>query len=134
MNILHLTLKRQWFDMILSGEKKEEYREIKPYWINRLLSYDGPKESKDENVGLAESMMFDFKRHEWQEVLKGYYSKFKPFDAVKLINGYSPTSPSLLIECKGIEIGLGQYHWGAPLDKKVFIIKLGNILLSPNQQ
>ena len=25
MNILHLTLKRQWFDMILSGEKKEEY-------------------------------------------------------------------------------------------------------------
>ncbi len=37
MNILHLTLKRKWFDMILSGEKKEEYREIKPYWRKRLL-------------------------------------------------------------------------------------------------
>jgi len=34
---LHLTLKRQWFDMILSGEKLEEYREIKPYWDERLL-------------------------------------------------------------------------------------------------
>lgn len=34
--ILHLTLKKKWFDMIKSGEKKEEYREIKPYWINRL--------------------------------------------------------------------------------------------------
>jgi len=28
---LHLTLKKNWFDLILSGEKKEEYREIKPY-------------------------------------------------------------------------------------------------------
>ena len=36
MEILHLTLKKKWFDMILSGEKKEEYREIKPYWNKRL--------------------------------------------------------------------------------------------------
>lgn len=36
MKTLHLTLKKKWFDMILSGEKKEEYREIKPYWIQRL--------------------------------------------------------------------------------------------------
>lgn len=36
MQILHLTLKKKWFDMIASGEKKEEYREIKPYWNKRL--------------------------------------------------------------------------------------------------
>ena len=36
MKILHLTLKKKWFDMILSGEKKEEYREIKEYWNARL--------------------------------------------------------------------------------------------------
>ena len=35
--ILHLNLEKKWFDMILSGEKKEEYREIKPYW-NRVFS------------------------------------------------------------------------------------------------
>jgi hypothetical protein len=34
--ILRLTLKKKWFDMIASGEKKEEYREIKPYWIKRM--------------------------------------------------------------------------------------------------
>lgn len=34
--ILHLTLKKKWFDMILSGQKKEEYREIKKYWTKRL--------------------------------------------------------------------------------------------------
>ena len=33
---LWLTLKREWFDMIASGKKKEEYREIKPYWDVRL--------------------------------------------------------------------------------------------------
>ena len=37
MKILELNLKKKWFDMILSGEKKEEYREIKPYWISRLM-------------------------------------------------------------------------------------------------
>ena len=41
MRILHLTLKKKWFDMIQSGSKKEEYREIKDYWANRLLKeYD----------------------------------------------------------------------------------------------
>ena len=34
---LHLTLKKNWFDLIFSGEKKEEYREIKPYWEKRLI-------------------------------------------------------------------------------------------------
>ena len=37
MKTLHLTLKKKWFDMIASGVKKEEYRELKPYWIKRLV-------------------------------------------------------------------------------------------------
>lgn len=37
MKTLHLTLKKKWFDMIASGEKKEEYREDKAYWRRRLL-------------------------------------------------------------------------------------------------
>ena len=36
MKILHITIKKKWFDLIASGEKKEEYREIKDYWIRRL--------------------------------------------------------------------------------------------------
>lgn len=34
--VLHLTLKRQWFDLIHLGVKRAEYREIKPYWTTRL--------------------------------------------------------------------------------------------------
>lgn len=37
--MLTLPIKKKWFDMILSGEKKEEYREIKPYYDSRLLGY-----------------------------------------------------------------------------------------------
>lgn len=36
MTIIHLVLKGKWYDMIQSGEKKEEYREYKPYWIKRF--------------------------------------------------------------------------------------------------
>lgn len=39
MERLSLTLKDQWFRMIASGIKKEEYREIKPFWDSRIWKY-----------------------------------------------------------------------------------------------
>lgn len=35
--IVSMPIKKKWFDMILRGEKKEEYREHKPYWGKRLF-------------------------------------------------------------------------------------------------
>jgi len=37
--MLTLPIKKQWFDMILSGEKKEEYRDITPYYESRFSKY-----------------------------------------------------------------------------------------------
>ena len=34
---LHLVLKRKWWDMIASGVKREEYREVTLYWAKRLF-------------------------------------------------------------------------------------------------
>jgi len=34
--VLKMTLQRQWFDEIRAGIKKEEYRELKPYWKTRI--------------------------------------------------------------------------------------------------
>lgn len=39
--ILTLPITRKWFDMILSGEKTEEYREMTPYYDARLKRYSG---------------------------------------------------------------------------------------------
>lgn len=101
MKVLKLTLKKQWFDMILSGEKKEEYRKVKPFWEKRLIfNYD---ELIDE-LGVVE---------------------FAEYDLVEFTHGYGNHRPKVTLECKGIEIGKGNPDWGAPLED-VFIIKLGN--------
>ena len=36
--ILHLTIKAEWFGKIARGEKKFEYREMKPFWTKRLMA------------------------------------------------------------------------------------------------
>lgn len=38
MIILDLVLKRHWYDLIKSGEKRCEWREIKEYWTRRLFA------------------------------------------------------------------------------------------------
>jgi hypothetical protein len=67
MRILHLTLKKRWFDMIASGKKNEEYRELKPYWHKRLQgkAYDA---IKFRNGYSANSPSFTI---ELKEVLSG---------------------------------------------------------------
>ncbi len=47
MKILYLTLKKKWFDQILAGTKKIEYREIKPYWTKRLFDSEGKPKHYD---------------------------------------------------------------------------------------
>lgn len=34
--VLILHVSEPWYSMIASGEKNEEYREIKPYWLRRI--------------------------------------------------------------------------------------------------
>ena len=107
MKILHLTLKKKWFDMIASGEKKEEYREVKDYWMKRLAGIKGCGTS------------YNF------ALLNNNENKCIHYDAIYFKNGYSKNAPSFTIECKGIYIDEGKKKWGAP-NHRVFIIKLGN--------
>ena len=37
--ILHLTLRGIWYGMILHGDKREEYRDYKRYWISRICNW-----------------------------------------------------------------------------------------------
>ena len=36
MRILFIVVTKKWFDQIEAGTKKEEYRDITPYWKSRL--------------------------------------------------------------------------------------------------
>ena len=40
---LHIIIKRKYFDQIVSGEKKFEYRVVKPYWVKKLVGRDYDK-------------------------------------------------------------------------------------------
>lgn len=68
--MLILPIKKKWFDMILSGEKKEEYREIKPYYDVRF-------------------------RNVW-----GYPAYWGNPQRVMFRNGYSKNSPAIIVDCR----------------------------------
>lgn len=98
-------MKKKWFDMIDSGEKTEEYREIKRYWMARLLT--SRKEIDPDK---------------WIWAIGFYASRFTH---VQFRNGYSKTSPTMLFKSDGVGVFYGLEKWGAETGKKYFVIKLG---------
>lgn len=102
--VLHLNLKLKWFDLILSGEKKEEYREMSVYWQRIFLTLkDGIK-------------------------IKIKHKCYNPADVIICFsNGYSIDRKQFYIECQDLIIGNGKPEWGAEKGKQYFTLKLGNI-------
>lgn len=116
MKILHLPLKKEWYNAIENGDKREEYRERTTYWLQRLMQWaDGEPISK---ISAGRIMEYPMGTFEWGP-------QFKDYDAVCFSYGY--TRRRMLWECKGIDFGQGRPEWGAP-DHETFIIKLGNRL------
>lgn len=125
--ILHLVLKRKWWDMIESGEKPDEYRDFTDYWIKRLC--DNPTFDKDGKI-IGRKQIDDYTlkmcKHKGLDMAQMFRNGNmipKEYDAVCFHRGY--TNVTMLYEFKGTSIGYGNPAWGAPTDKEVFIIKLG---------
>ena len=117
MKILYLPLKKEWYEMIECGVKTEEYREIKPHWISRLLKYaDGSKIPK-----LTASVFAGHPELLGLRLGQGIVV-FKKFTHVKFSYGY--TKRTMTFEIESITIGKGNPEWGVPAED-VFIIKLG---------
>ena len=92
--MLVLPIKKKWFDMLQSGEKKEEYREIKPYYKNRLEKYFTTWEYTPD--GLQNVIIFR--------------------------NGYSKNSPQIKCLCT-MSIGKGKEEWRSRKRQKILCIK-----------
>lgn len=102
-----LTLKKKWFDMILSGEKTEEYRVIKPYWTKRFENYFG--RNYDFSEGGHKPIWDSQKR------------------VVIFRNGYGADKPAFNAECT-ISEGTGKENWGAERDTVYYVLKIHRIL------
>ena len=83
--VLTLTVSKQWLDMIAAGEKTEEYREIKPYWIKRLTT----------NCEVAYDVAAEI-----------YCGKvlYRPYTHVLFINGYRKDSQRIEKDIESITI------------------------------
>jgi hypothetical protein len=103
--MLTLPIKNKWFDLIRSGEKKEEYREIKPYYSKRF--------SKIFGIGIEEGQMSSLVEVPWPET-------------IIFRNGYSPNSPKIKCVCR-LKIGQGREEWGAEPGKNYYILKIEDV-------
>jgi len=119
MKILDLHLKAKWYDMIESGEKTEEYREIKPYWLKRLFYGVPVYHERIEKVYAS----FPY---EYIDFVKSHLRirclSAKPYTHIRFHYGY--TKRTMLRGIKGLSIGRGKPKWGAPFDRECFIISL----------
>jgi len=101
-----------WFDLIRTGEKKEEYREVTTFYRERLCS--------DSRIGAQENGDLFVIVDQW-----------KGLKVLHLTNGYGHSKPQLWAHIEEITIGRGNPEWGAP-DRDVFIIKLGAVFHTKN--
>ena len=94
--MLVLPIKKKWFDMIASGEKTEEYREIKPYYSKRF-----------ETIGLVNKLGLPVINYVW----------------VIFRNGYSKKSPQIEAEVT-LEIRAGKPEWGAEPGVEYYVLRI----------
>lgn len=115
MKTLDLVLKKEWYNLIEQGIKKEEYREVKPYWCKRLK-------------GFARVCPYSLPSAGEERIcqMKGTFcpSGFEPvYDKVRFRKGY--TRQSMTFEIVSMRVDKGKPEWGAPEDKPVFVLTLG---------
>lgn len=110
--ILHLPLKAKWYDMIEIGEKKEEYREIKPYWYSRFV-----KSINKLQFGVCCYLNRNLKARHLNTCID-----FVDYKYVEFSYGY--TKRRMIKEIERISIGYGRPEWGAEPNKICFVIKL----------
>ena len=118
--VLNLVIAKKWFNMIVSGEKSEEYREIKPYWVARLFQNN----SNNVDVQYLASALAGR-----TDLLKKYIDAekivLKQYTHVLFINGYRKDSKRIEKEIESITIdkpkkGLCPDQW---LNQAFFKIK-----------
>lgn len=121
---LHLVLKDKWFQMFKDGLKTEEYREITPYWCNRLLGsvplgLDFWKIELNKNPLVKMYNPFALNHF----LINTFGLRF--FRYITFHRGYSKETLTFLL--KNIRIDYGDMNLGAP-DEQCFILEVGDFI------
>ena len=94
--MLILPMKKKWFDMVLSGEKKQEFREYKPYWESRVANWEAVN-----RVPSSARVLF----------LEVDFNRMLP---ILFVNGYGAKAPRFIGWCSGYSVRSTVRHkeWG----------------------
>ena len=105
--ILNLTLNKQWFDLILLGQKKQEYREYKKHWCSRLLDKDGNLKSFDEvhfTNGYGSTKPFVSVEFKSIAIVNGMHHEPKNDEPLNSLSRYFVIHLGKVLRCKNIKI------------------------------
>lgn len=116
--MLTLTIKKKWYDMILAGIKKEEYREIKDYYDSRLLTMFGAI-MVDGQLLQGEAVPEEIRRAAVQPVI------FR--------NGYGRNCPQFLAYCT-LAVKEGRQEWGAEPGVQYYTLEIREVKEDRNGQ
>lgn len=121
---LHLVLKDKWFQLFKEGVKTEEYREITPYWCNRLLGtipfgLDFWQIELDKNSPVKMCNSFAL-----NHLLINKFG-LRDFRFVAFHRGYTNEKITFLL--KNIRIDYGDMNLGAS-DELCFILEVGDLI------
>ena len=131
-NKLKLVIKKEWFDKIMSGEKPEEYRDIKEYYVSRFLELKKPLiiHGIDYIRGMF-NYYIGFTKSRYNAIhhlLNHNEIDYRKYDSVVFYVGYKKNRESAEFELKGIIVGQGVTSWGAESGRNYFILKLGKMV------
>ena len=125
---LNLIVHGDYYDMIQDGVKKEEYRELKPYWLKRLfeLNLEHLTNKNAITKKITDKWLTGMinQKYDLALLVKEKIVLPKKYSHVCFRRGY--TNTPLFTKFIDTTTGLGNPDWGAP-KKPVFIIKLGKI-------
>jgi hypothetical protein len=106
--MLILTIKRKWMEKIRSGEKREEFRDISPFYTSRFKSY----------------LPFLFMPNDSAEkAFRKIGADGVAFKELVLRAGYSLFSPAIMVSGR-ITVGTGLPEWGATPGKEYYILHI----------
>lgn len=117
---LQLPLDFIWYDMIVSGIKPEEYRDITAYWVNRLLGEVCYTDNYLEETVRRLHVKGQAIPENIEQLFKSGHLLALPYETVTFRRGY--TKETATFPFKGIDIRKGNPEWGAELGKKYFVI------------
>ena len=128
--MLTLPIQKKWYDMILSGEKREEYREIKEYYEIRFQNLFGAITIypfiEDYSASDTTPASIFLHRSEY-ELLQGEAVpeeiRKEGIQEIIFRNGYSKNSKAIKARCR-LRIGKGRPEWGAEPDKQYYILEI----------